>query len=158
MLDEATSAVDLLSASRAESGTNSGDDDVARQQLATANYWKGKLAARQGDYTTAKAMADEFAALLADDDNPRKLEPYHELHGLIALKQYDYDSAIEHYNQANLSTSPGGGDVKNIYMLAKALQGAEKTQEATKLLEEVANWNFNSVWFAMLRIEAGHEI
>ena len=73
---------------------------------------------------------------------------------MVALKQEDYERAIEHYRQANLSTSPGPGDVKNIFMLARALQGAGKTDEANELLQEVANWNFNSVWFAMLRKEA----
>ncbi len=161
MLDDAASAVEQLSVSLAESGTNAADENFARQQQATATYWKGKLAARQGDYEAAEALAEEFAALLADDDNPRRMERYHELHGLMALKQEDYDGAVAHYRQANLSTSPGGfpgGDVKNIYMLARALQGAGKTDEANELLEEVANWNFNSVWFAMLRKEAGVEI
>jgi tetratricopeptide (TPR) repeat protein len=157
MLDEAASAVDQLSASLAESGTNSGDEDFARQQKATATYWKGKLAARQGDYEAAKALAEEFVALLADDDNPRKLERYHELHGLISLKQGDYEGAIGHYRDANLSTSPGAGDVKNIYMLARALQATGKTEEASELLEQVTNWNFNSAWFAMLRREAAGE-
>jgi len=154
MLDEAASAVDQLAASLAESGTNSGDEDFARQQNATATFWSGKLAARQGDYAAAKAQAEEFAWLLVDDDNPRRLERYHELLGLIALKQQDYEGAIAHYRQANLSTSPGPGDVKNIYMLARALQGAGQTDEASELLQQVANWNFNSVWFAMLRKEA----
>ena len=157
MLDEAAAAVDNLSASLAESGRNSGDENFARQQKATATYWSGKLAARQGDYAAAEAQAEEFAALLAEDDNPRKMERYHELLGLIALKQEDYEGAIEHYRHANLSTSPGGfpgGDVKNIFMLARALQGAGQTDEADELLQQVASWNFNSVWFAMLRKEA----
>ncbi len=114
----------------------------------------GKLAARQGNYAAAVAHAEEFAALLAEDENPRKLEPFHELLGLIAFKQQDYDGAIAHYRQANLSTSAGPGDVKNIYMLARALQGAGQSDEADELLQEVANWNLNSVWFAMLRKEA----
>ena len=92
--------------------------------------------------------------MLADDSNPRKLERYHELLGLTALRQGDYDTAIEHYRQANLSTSAGGGDVKNIFMLAKAMQGAGQSDEAAELLSEVANWNFNSAWFAMLRQDA----
>ena len=155
MLDEAASAVDQLVASLAESGTNSGDEDFARQQKATAIFWSGKLTARQGDYAAAEAQAEEFARLLADDNNPRRMEPYHELLGLVALKQEDYERAIEHYRQANLSTGPGfNGDVKNIFMLARALQGAGKTDEASELLQEVAGWNFNSVWFAMLRKEA----
>lgn len=156
LLDEAAIAVEQLAASLAKSGANSGDEDFARQQEATATYWEGKLAARQGNYEAAKVAAEDFAALLADDDNPRKLEPYHELHGLIALLQQDYESAVAHYRQANLSTSPGAGDVKNIYMLAKALQGAGKTDEASKLLQEVADWNFNSAWFAMLRKDAAN--
>ncbi len=154
MLDEAASAVDHLSASLAEAGSNTGDEDFVRLQKATATFWSGKLAARQGDYAAAEAQAEEFAQLLADDDNPRKLEPYHELLGLIALKQQDYEGAIAHYRQSNLSTSPGPGDVKNIYLLARALQGAGKTDEASELLQEVASWNFNSAWFAMLRKEA----
>lgn len=154
MLDDAEVAVEHLSASLAEAGANSGDEDFARQQKATAAFWQGKLAARQGDYEAAQAKAEEFAALLADDDNPRRMERYHELLGLAALKQNDYDLAIEHYRQANLSTSPGAGDVKNSFMLAKALRGAGQSQEADKLLHEVANWNFNSAWFAMLRKDA----
>lgn len=154
MLDDAGSAVEMLTASLAESGENSGDEDFARQQKATAVFWQGKLAARGGDYEAATAKAEEFAALLANDDNPRKMEPYHELLGLIALEQGDYETAIEHYRQSNLSTSPGAGDVKNSYMLATALQGVGQDEEAAKLFEVIANWNFNSAWFAMLREEA----
>ncbi len=154
MLDDATLAVESLSASLAEAGANSGDENFARQQKATAVYWQGKLAARQGDQETAKARAEKFAELLANDDNPRRMERYHELLGLTALVQEDYDLAIEHYRQANLSTSAGTGDVKNIFMLATALEGAGQSDEADELREEVANWNFNSAWFAMLRNDA----
>jgi len=154
MLDEAENAVAQLAASLAEAGVNSGDKNFARQQKATAVFWEGKLAARQGDQAVAKAKAEQFATLLADDDNPRRMERYHELLGLTALKQGDFDQAIEHYRQANLSTSPGAGDVKNAYMLAKALQGAGQPEEADELMQKVANWNFNSAWFAMLRKDA----
>jgi tetratricopeptide (TPR) repeat protein len=155
MLDEAASAVGQLSASLAETGKNSGDDNFARQQKATATYWQGKLAARQGDYAEATAKAEAFSELVAQDDNPRKLERYHELLGQVALQQKEYESAIGHYRQANLSTSPGAGDVKNIFMLATALQGVGQTEEANELLQQVANWNFNSVWFAMLHSRVG---
>ena len=154
MLDDADNAVAQLTESLAESGANSGDENFARQQKATAVFWQGKLAVRKGNYETANAKAEEFAALLADDDNPRKMEPYHELLGLAALKRKEYAKAIEHYRQANLSTSPGAGDVKNAYMLAMALRGAGQTQEADELLQKIADWNFNSAWFAMLRKDA----
>lgn len=154
MLDDAEDAVARLSASLAEAGANSGDENFMRRQKAAAVFWQGKLAARRGDSEAANAKAEEFAALLADDNNPRKMERYHELLGLIALKQGNYESAIEHYRQANLSTSPGAGDVKNAFMLAKALRGAGQDAEADELMSTVANWNFNSAWFAMLRKDA----
>jgi tetratricopeptide (TPR) repeat protein len=131
---------------------------AARQQQATAAFWRGKLAARQGRFELAETEAEEFAALLAEDDNPRKMEPYHELHGLISLMQEDYDAAVGHYRQANLSTSPTVGNVKNIYLLARAMQGAGKTEEAGELLEQAANWNFNSAWFAMIRSDASDAV
>ena len=57
MLDDAQDAVTQLSASLAESGSNSGDENFARQQEATAVYWQGKLAARQGDHAAALSKA-----------------------------------------------------------------------------------------------------
>ena len=154
MLDDAAEAVEMLTASLARSGENSGDEDFARQQAATAAFWQGKLAAHQGDYEAARAKAEEFASLLADDDNPRKMERYHELRGLIALEQGEYEAAVEHYRQSNLSTSPGGGDVKNSYRLAQALKGAGQEEEAAQLFDKIASWNFNSAWFAMLHEDA----
>ncbi len=157
MLDEAATAVDQLTATMAEAGANSGDANFVRQQDINAAFWRGKLAARQGDFEGATAQAETFASLAADETNPRKMERYHELMGLIALKQGDNEKAIEHYRQSNLSTSAGGGDVKNIYMLATALNGIGENEEADELMKQVANWNFNSVWFAMLRSEAAGE-
>ena len=63
------------------------------------------------------------------------MEPYHELQGLISLKQQDYQASINHYRQADLSTTPDVSDVKNIYMLARALQGAGMTDEAGRIPE-----------------------
>lgn len=151
MLDEADKAVTQLTASMAEAGVNSGDANFIRQQEINAAFWRGKLAARQGDYDAAMSEAETFASLAAEDTNPRKMERYHELLGLIALRQGDNAAAIEHYRHANLSTSPGAGDVKNIYMLATALNAAGETEEAHELMQQVADWNFNSIWFAMLR-------
>jgi tetratricopeptide (TPR) repeat protein len=154
MLDEAASAVDRLAATNADAAERSGDADFARQQDINTVFWRGKLAARQGNYDVALGHASTFERLAADESNPRKMERYYELLGLIALRQGEHAQAIEHYRKANLSTSPGGGDVKNIFMLATALLAEGEKAEATELMQKVANWNFNSVWFAMLRDKA----
>ena len=42
------------------------------------------------------------AALVAQDQNPRKLEPVHELKGFIALYQGNFREAAEQFAQGNL--------------------------------------------------------
>ena len=155
MDDAAKKAVDSLTESLAVSGKAAGDEDFARQQKATAVFWQGKLAAELGDYAAAEARAEEFAQLMADDQNARRMERYHELLGLIALKKEDYETAVAEYRKANLSTGAGAGDVKNPYRLSLALDETGGAEEAKKLREKIASWNFNSVWFAMLRGEVG---
>jgi len=147
-------AVASLKSSLATVGKNSGDPDFERGQAATALYWQGKLDARMAEYGSAREKAEAFKMLLESDSNPRKLERYHELLGLTALLEKEYDKSIGHYRQSNLSLSAAGGDVKNSYMLATALKGAGKNQEADERLAKVASWNFNSAWFAMLRKKA----
>ena len=102
----------------------------------------------------AREKAEAFKRLLESDSNPRKLERYHELLGLTALLEKEYDKSIEHYRQSNLSLSATAGDVKNSYMLATALKGSGQHEEADERLAKVASWNFNSAWFAMLRKNA----
>ncbi|MFQ5610390.1 MAG: hypothetical protein ACE5F8_09005, partial [Woeseiaceae bacterium] len=154
MHDEAHNAVYQLTAAYGESGVNSGDANFARLQKGQATFWQGKAAAHQGNYEQAAARAEEIAAIVADDDNPRKMEPYHELLALIAWKQGDHETAIGHYRKANMSTAPNFGDVKNAYRLATSLRATGENDEADALMDEVANWNFNSAWFAMLRNRA----
>jgi len=151
----ASDAVASLKDSLTAAGENSGNEDFKRQQQATALYWEGKLAARLAQFDQARAKAEAYKVLLETDSNPRKLERYHELLGLTALLGEDFEKSIGHYRQANLTLSAGNGDVKNSYMLSVALQGAGQLDEAARRLAEVSNWNFNSVWFAMLRKTAG---
>ncbi|MFN2399219.1 MAG: hypothetical protein ABR543_11350 [Gemmatimonadaceae bacterium] len=70
------------------------------------------------------------------------------MRGLIDLRQKNFQPAVEHYKQANEASEY----VK--YYLALALHGAGKTEEAKKLFQEVANYNFNSVEFALIRKDA----
>jgi tetratricopeptide (TPR) repeat protein len=155
MTDEAQNAVYKLTAAFGESGVNSGDENFARLQKAAATFWRGKLEAHQGNYEQAAARAEELAEIVEDDDNPRRMENFNELLALIAWKQGDHATAIEHYADANMSTAPNFGDVKNLYRLAVSLRETGEADEATALMDEIANWNFNSAWFAMLRDEAG---
>lgn len=122
-------------------GTERFRTNVARQ---IANN-EGRLAALTGDYAAATAQADELARLVEPDADPRKMETVHELKGLIAVEQGQYDAAIEHFRQADADDL----DVK--FYLAQALEGAGQTEEAMDLYSELADWNFNTLETALYR-------
>ena len=111
-------------------------------------FFDGQLAAWRGDYRNAKALAKKLPGLVAGENNPRKLEPYHELAGLIALRQKDYRQAVGELRQADLT------QLHNKYLLAEALEATNAKDEAVRLYREVAVNNFNTVDFALLRGEA----
>ncbi len=125
-----------------------GTDQFRRGQEANIAYFDGILAARKGDYTTATMKVDEYAALVEPDANPRKMEPVHEMRGLISLLQGDYAEAVSHFEQGNLD------NLYTQYQLALAHEGAGNTTEARQLFGEIADNNFNSVAFALVRQEA----
>jgi tetratricopeptide (TPR) repeat protein len=124
------------------------DTAYMRQQEAQILAWESQLAARKGDYATAASKAEEHKKLVEADRNPRRLETYHALHGLIELRKGNYLTAVEHYRQANLA------DEYTRYHLALALEGAGQADEAKKIFADVGAFNFNSVGFALVRADA----
>jgi tetratricopeptide (TPR) repeat protein len=124
------------------------DADFTRQTDAGLRALESQLAARRGDFAAALAKAKEHKALIESDKNPRRLETFHSLVGLIELRKKAFAEAVSHYRQADLT------DLYTKYQLAVALEGAGQGAEARKLFQEVASWNFNSVAFALVRKEA----
>jgi tetratricopeptide (TPR) repeat protein len=125
-----------------------GSDEVSRIQEAQITYFEGQLAAHRGDFKEALRLAQQNSDLVSRQQNPRKMENYHDLMGLIFFLQRKYPQAVEHYRQADLT------NMYNKYHLALALEGAKQTNEARKLFKEVAQWNFNTVGYALVRKDA----
>jgi tetratricopeptide (TPR) repeat protein len=123
------------------------EEDRSDQEAAIA-WQQGMLAAASGDAGGAAAKADEFMALVANDADPRKNEPAHEILGLAALEAGDYEKAIEHYEQ----TDPANVYAK--YHLGVACEGAGDTGRAQAIYSDIANYNFNNVGYALIRSEA----
>ena len=111
-------------------------------------FFDGQLGAWRGDYKAARQAAAKVSELVAGENNTRKMEPYHELLGLIALRQKNYKQAVTEYRQADLT------QLHNKFQLAQALEATQAADEARKLYKEVALNNFNTVDFAVLRREA----
>jgi tetratricopeptide (TPR) repeat protein len=146
--DDARRVLDKLAAALRANAKIVGTEDFARIQEAQVAYLEGQLAARSGDYAQAKRLAEKNAKLVAKQQNPRKMENYHDLMGLIALQQRKYSAAAEQYRKADLT------NMYTKYHLALALDGAGKKQEAQAIFREVGSWNFNSAGFALVRQDA----
>jgi Flp pilus assembly protein TadD len=128
-------------------------DDVGsaafrRATEANVAYFDAWLAARKGDYTAARRATDRMATLVAPDENPRKLEPVHELKGYVALYQGNFREAAAHFAQGSI-------DQQYIkYQYAVALEGAGEKDKAKQLFRELAVYNFNDVGYALIRKDA----
>jgi tetratricopeptide (TPR) repeat protein len=146
--DEGERAIAGLAAALRASAASVNKDEFTRTQEATIAYWEGQLAARRGDYAAALRFAMKNKDLVDPDANPRKLENYHEVLGLVHLLQKDYGKAAAEYRQANLTV------MYTKYHLALALDGAGQHAEARALFKEVGEWNFNTVDFALVRRDA----
>jgi lipopolysaccharide biosynthesis regulator YciM len=123
-----------------------GTDDARRLQEANCQFFDGLLAAYQGNADGAAEHANAIAALVASDDDPRKLEPAHWVLGRSALTADDYAEAVEQLRQADYANN-----MFVRYQLALAEEGLGNAEEAQKLFADVASYNFNSVGFALVR-------
>jgi tetratricopeptide (TPR) repeat protein len=149
MYDRALAIIERRNAINMAIAEDVGTEDAARLQRANNLMWDGLLAAYQGNVEAAEQNAAEIANIVADDDNPRKMEPVHWVLGAAALNAGNYESAVEELRQAD--------HANNMYIrfkLAQALEGAGEAEEAMPLYQQVADFNFNSVGFALVGDEA----
>ncbi len=122
--------------------------ELARQQEANLLLWQSRLAARTGDYEGALTIVEDHRKLLENDNNPRRFEGYYGLLGLVELLRGNSSQAVLQLGKSDLNSMY----VK--YHLALAEEGAGNAEEARRLFKEVAEWNFNSVGFALVRKDA----
>ncbi len=127
-------------------------DAFRRGQLSNIALFDGWLAARKGDFETATAKAQEAMRHLEPDPNPRKNEPVHELLGFIGLQQGKAQEAIAQFEQGTPT------NIYTRYHLALAHEAAGNVDRARELFNQVANYNFNNVFFALVRQDAKRRI
>lgn len=130
-----------------------GTEDARRILMANSQFFDGMLAAFQGDAEGAAEHAATIATLVEGDDNLRKLEAAHWILGLSALKTGDYATAVTELRQADYANT-----IFVRYHLALAEEGNGNTEEANKLFNEVATYNFNSIGFALIGREAATHV
>jgi tetratricopeptide (TPR) repeat protein len=148
LYDDASRVIGKLAATLRANAKIVGTEEFSAIQEAQIAYQEGQLAARKGDYAQAMSLAKKNSDLVAKQQNPRKMENFHDLVGLINLSQKKYGEAVAEYRKADLT------NMYTKYHLALALQGAGQADEARKIFKEVGSWNFNSAGFALIRKDA----
>jgi tetratricopeptide (TPR) repeat protein len=149
LLDRAADSIARGNELRMAIGEEVGTPDARRLQESACHLWDGLLAAYRKDGEAVTLHADKIAELVAEDENPRKMEPAHYVLGMAALKAGDSAKAVEHLRQANFKNN-----MFIRYQLALAETGAGNSEEAKKLFDQVGNWNFNSIGFALVHKDA----
>jgi tetratricopeptide (TPR) repeat protein len=148
MNDDARRVLARRSALMRDNAKAVGSASFANVQETQIAFFDGQLAAWRGDWKGAAAAAKKVTELSAADNNPRKMEPVHEINGLVELRKKNYRKAVDEFRKADLT------QLHNKYQLAQALEGAGQKDEAVKIYREVSVNNFNTVDFAMLRRDA----
>ena len=144
--DAATSAIEDMAAVMRAQADDVGTDEYRDAQEATIAYNEGLLAARMGDAETAAAKAAAFEGFAASSQNPRKLERMHEILGMSAYYQGDHEGAVEHLSQGDHQ-----GTMYTKYYLALAHESLGNSEEAARMFNELAVWNFNGPGYALIR-------
>ncbi len=109
--------------------------------------WASLTAYVDGKYDEAKAKAEEMKTAMDPIKDDRKLENYHNLLGMICMKQKNYADAIMHFEKGDPNS------IYNKYWLAKANEAAGNKDKAQAIYKEVAAYNFNDVGNALVRTE-----
>jgi tetratricopeptide (TPR) repeat protein len=108
-----------------------------------------RVALEKKDLAVAKSNAESFRELAEAAGNPNQVRLYHELAGMIALEEKEYEKALEELQQAN-QLNP-----YNLYRMALAYQGKAETDKAKELCKQVEGLNqFNSVNYGLVRQKA----
>ena len=130
------------------------DSDLSVEVKANAKrqslYNAGHGALKNGDLAAAKTNAAQFREGVQAANNPLQLKLAHQLAGMIALEEKNYDAAIAELQQAAFDFNP-----QNYYRLALAYRGKGDKAKAQENFAKAANFNgLDGLTFAFIRTKA----
>ena len=112
-------------------------------------YNAARVAIKQKDLETAKAKSEKFHQAVKAVNNPLQMKLYHELQGMIALAENDYNKAVTELNQANQQNP------YNLFRLAVAYKGKGDGANFKTYCKKAAKFNaLNSLNQGFIRSKA----
>jgi tetratricopeptide (TPR) repeat protein len=101
------------------------------------------------DFATAKAEAEAFRKGTEAANNPFQTRQAHELVGMIALEEKDYDKALSELQQANQQNP------YDLYRLCQGYQGKGDVGKAKESCKKAAEFNsLPQINYAFIRLKA----
>jgi len=113
------------------------------------HYNLARVALVKKDIAGAKTEAEEFRKGAEASNNPAQVRLSHELTGLIALAEKDYDKALAELPQANQQNP------QNLYRMCQAYQGKGDREKAKEMCTKAAEFNsLPALNYAFVRTKA----
>ena len=129
-----------------ESGLS--DETIANAELGHF-YNAARVAVQQGEIETAKRNAADYRSRAETRGNPFQLRLAHEIAGIIALEEEEFDTAISELQQANQQNP------YNLYRISLAYRGKHDPENSKLWCENAANFNgINNLNYAFIRRHA----
>ena len=117
-------------------------DNFRRVHLFNTAY----VALKEKDIKKAKNNAAEYAKQANEINNPNLIRASHQLNGMIALEQKDFNTAIAELLQSSLQNA------YNLYRLARAYKGVGDEKNAEFYLQKAIHFNgLNDINYAFVR-------
>jgi tetratricopeptide (TPR) repeat protein len=108
-----------------------------------------RVALVKKDIAAAKTEAEEFRKGAEASNNPAQVRLAHELAGMIALAERDYDKALAELQQASQQNP------QNLYRMCQAYQGKGDKEKAKELCTKATEFNsLPQVNYAFIRTKA----
>ena len=123
--------------------------DIKGNSQLVLHYNLARVAAAKRDFATAKKEADAFREGAAASKNPNQLQNAHELDGIIALAEKDWDTAITELGRANPQNP------QDTYRICVAYQGKGDAAKAAEYCTKAAEFNsLPNQNYAWIRVKA----
>lgn len=121
-------------------------------QKAGVELYKIYYLAQKGDYSKAYEKCEKVKEIYKKLDNEILMENYYGAQAYVLLKEKKYKEAILSFQKSDMN------EILNKYYLGMAYEKSGEKEKARKLYQEVSEFNFNSVEYALLRKDAMKKI
>jgi Tfp pilus assembly protein PilF len=132
---------------------NSTLSSETKQDAKLAHHYNlARVALAKNDLATAKSEAEEYLKGAEEKENAFRIRQAHELAGLMAIREKDFDQAISELEKASQQ------DPYVVYQTAVAYAGAGDQAKAKETYKRAAEmYILPTINYALIRVKAGKQ-